>query len=425
MASIGRICRPRVFTLVALAIGMVLVTLAAFLKNAGMPKQAAHVFRMQQQPSGSRRVALYFDDVNSPSAHSSNVSSYLKCLDPEGKGLVQDTLCMKMPDFLPNYKNPCWVDWTEQLQRLRCLPYFHLLGVDKSGTTDLHSRIAEHPHVLLNSGGLGKETYYWCWMKYGQWMKRTMAPKTFYNYLRVFDTAAASIAGNPDPNGYHSLITGDGTPMDFWDFRAWPLIPQNKGLDEPVVLTPHLMRHMYVNPKFIVILRNPVDRLYSDYIFLGYGFTPEKFRTDVPRALAMMETCLRYKTTRQCVFSNHTYVTMPMRLHIGMYSVFMKEWLSVFPRGTFYILRTEDYTENMAKHLAQIYKFLDLAPLPEHTLDQIVQANRKHETKAKKNVADMYPETRELLTKFYSRYNEELAVLLEDTKYLWMPDEPV
>ena len=54
------------------------------------------------------------------------------------------------------------------LQRLRCLPYFHLLGVDKSGTTDLHSRIAKHPDVLLNSGGLGKETYYWCWLKYGE-----------------------------------------------------------------------------------------------------------------------------------------------------------------------------------------------------------------------------------------------------------------
>ena len=48
--------------------------------------------------------------------------------------------------------------------------------------------------------------------------------------------------------------------MDFWDFRAWPLIPQNKGLSEPVVLTPHLMRHLYPDPKFIVILRNPVDR---------------------------------------------------------------------------------------------------------------------------------------------------------------------
>ena len=48
--------------------------------------------------------------------------------------------------------------------------------------------------------------------------------------------------------------------MDFWDFRGWTRIPQNKGLREPAVLTPHLMRHLYKDPKFIVILRNPVDR---------------------------------------------------------------------------------------------------------------------------------------------------------------------
>jgi hypothetical protein len=47
-----------------------------------------------------------------------------------------------------------------------------------------------------------------------------------------------------------------------------------------------------------------------------------------------------------------------MRLHIGMYSVFMREWLSVFPRSSFYLLRTEDYHDNMAQHLNAIFNFL-------------------------------------------------------------------
>ncbi|KAK7479377.1 hypothetical protein BaRGS_00029369 [Batillaria attramentaria] len=315
----------------------------------------------------------------------------LKCLDPEWKGSVQDTLCMKRFDFLPNYKNPCWIDWTGQLQRLRCLPYFHLLGVDKSGTTDLHSRIAQHPHILYNNGGIGKETYFWCWLKYGQWMTRASTPKTFFNYLRAFDKPTAHIANTTDSRGFHYLITGDGTPMDFWDFRAWPLIPQNKGLKE----------------------------LYSDYVFLGYGLSPEKFRIDVPRALDMMEKCLKINTTRQCVFSNDTYVNLPMRLHIGMYSVFMKEWLAVFPRDRFYILRTEDYQANMKEHLRRIYKFLDVEPLSDKSLDEIVNKTRRHVTQRKVNLTDMYPDTRELLTKFYSPYNRELAKILEDPGYLW------
>ena len=43
-----------------------------------------------------------------------------------------------------------------------------------------------------------------------------------------------------------------------------------------------------------------------------------------------------------------------------MYSVFMKEWLAVFPRSSFYILRTEDYHDNMIYHLNNIYNFLGL-----------------------------------------------------------------
>jgi hypothetical protein len=59
-----------------------------------------------------------------------------------------------------------------------------------------------------------------------------------------------------------SLFIGDATPMDLWDFRSWPKIPQNKGRSEPIVLTPHLIKHLYgdVTPKFIIQLREPIER---------------------------------------------------------------------------------------------------------------------------------------------------------------------
>ena len=98
--------------------------------------------------------------------------------------LAHCCLTQKRPNYLAQYKNPCFVDWSVDLQRLRCLPYFHVLGVDKSGTTDLHSRIAQHPHVLLNSGALGKETYYWCWLKYGQCREYMGRQLHMLGYLR-------------------------------------------------------------------------------------------------------------------------------------------------------------------------------------------------------------------------------------------------
>ena len=57
------------------------------------------------------------------------------------------------PVFLPDFKNPCWME----NRTLRCLPYFYLAGVAKSGTTDLYHRITQHPHVLT----LEKENHWW------------------------------------------------------------------------------------------------------------------------------------------------------------------------------------------------------------------------------------------------------------------------
>jgi hypothetical protein len=37
---------------------------------------------------------------------------------------------------------------------LRCIPYFHIIGVSKCGTTDMYHRLSKHPQMLesLNKG---------------------------------------------------------------------------------------------------------------------------------------------------------------------------------------------------------------------------------------------------------------------------------
>jgi N-acetylgalactosamine 4-sulfate 6-O-sulfotransferase len=97
---------------------------------------------------------------------------------------------------LPNFKSPCWMSKLEgdpyvnrtiyhrcdrisdyyktemrqiyknRLQdglhwRMRCFPYAMLIGVTKSGTTDIFSRIAMHPEIYPSGV---KET--WFWAKY-------------------------------------------------------------------------------------------------------------------------------------------------------------------------------------------------------------------------------------------------------------------
>ena len=60
--------------------------------------------------------------------------------------------------FLPNFKNPCFLknvtlpDFPplRTIQKLRCLPYFFIVGFPKSGTTDVWFRLINHPDIAGN-----------------------------------------------------------------------------------------------------------------------------------------------------------------------------------------------------------------------------------------------------------------------------------
>ncbi|XP_046566223.1 carbohydrate sulfotransferase 15-like [Haliotis rubra] len=318
--------------------------------------------------------------------------------------------------LLSDYKNPCWKARNDTIQ---CLPYFHLIGSDKCGSTDLFNRITHHPDVETCTCTLGKESSYWSWRRYGFFHKRMNdRHQTFSDYIDVFREASVKIKAHT-VNGYHSEIVGDGTPMDFWDFRGWTRIPQNRGLKEPLVLTPHLMRHVYKHMKFLLIFRNPIDRLYSDYFFMNYGHSPESFHDHVILSIRMMENCIRDNSLRTCMFSWKMYHQLPTRLHIGCYSVFLKEWLAVFPREDFLILKTEDYKIDALGTLRDVFNFLLLPPLNETAMDNLTELKRRHETKSKKRAPAMKNITRTILHEFYAEYNKELAFILQDDRFLW------
>ena len=65
--------------------------------------------------------------------------------------------------FDGRFANPCWRCAAASAEasaqsRLCCLPAAHILGVSKSGTTDLYSRLARHPSVLRSAN---KGPHWW------------------------------------------------------------------------------------------------------------------------------------------------------------------------------------------------------------------------------------------------------------------------
>ena len=99
------------------------------------------------------------------------------------------------------------------------------IGAAKSGTTTLASLISEHPEISFPRSGQ-KELHFFD--------EEPVNPETLQKYFDSFDTNRA---------------IGEFTPSYMFDTKCRDLIYDTLGEDI----------------KFVVILRNPVDRAYSHY----------------------------------------------------------------------------------------------------------------------------------------------------------------
>ena len=78
--------------------------------------------------------------------------------------------------FDPAYKNPCW----KEAGLLRCLPYFYLAGVKKSGTADLWDHLSKLPGVVT----VKKELQWFAKGRFSKNYKYTGLVKYQGQYLR-------------------------------------------------------------------------------------------------------------------------------------------------------------------------------------------------------------------------------------------------
>ncbi|XP_046548064.1 carbohydrate sulfotransferase 15-like [Haliotis rubra] len=178
------------------------------------------------------------------------------------------------------------------------------------------------------------------------------------------------------------------------------------------------MRHVYTDPKFILIFRNPTDRLYSDYIMRS-GRSAADFHNVVSGDIQIEETCMKNHTVEQCLYSLDIAQRLRTRIFLGCYSVFMREWLKVFPREQFLILRTEDHDQDPKAQLTKVFNHLNLN-YTEESMTSIANMPHKRVSKKKILTGPMLEKTRALLDNFYSRYKKDLADMLQDKRFLWL-----
>ncbi|KAK7483704.1 hypothetical protein BaRGS_00025025, partial [Batillaria attramentaria] len=280
--------------------------------------------------------------------------------------------------YVNRSKNPCWFD---QAHQLLCVPYFYLAGVSKSGTSDLFSRIIQHPEVIDS-----RKEHHWF-----------------------------------DRRRYHR----DATPSHFYDSYEWKQFCGNENCTEPRVILANQIRHLYPEAKVILIVRHPVNRLYSRYLY-DYGLKPttrsemgpQQFHSRVVDGLNKYTNCIRKWSLRHCVYNKTLWETVhQLRIAENMYSVLLEDWLRVFPRHQILFIRFEDYAKNITAELAKVFTFLDLEVSGEQI--QLFSQSRVMNRGKYHDEGRLLPETRAILERFYEPFIRRFASLVGDEKYLW------
>jgi hypothetical protein len=219
------------------------------------------------------------------------------------------------------------------------LPDFFVIGAPKAGTTALHVALSEHPSVFMSpvkepkfflcdgppprSGGPGDAHSYreWIWRQ--------------HDYEALFDAATAG------------ALRGESTPFYLSDLSSHDRIHR---------LAP--------NARLIALLRDPVDRAYSNWAHLwADGLEPisdfvQACAAEPERLAAGWAPFWRYRST-------------------GLYGEQLTHLLSVFPREQVLLLRYKYLVDEPRAALDDVCGFLGieqgvLADIPPHNVGTYV-----------------------------------------------------
>ena len=270
---------------------------------------------------------------------------------------------IKMRDIVRHTINVCtWVGLWRALSFpfRKNLPDFFIIGAAKCGTTTLFDIVTSHPSVHDRSNVKTKEPWYF-----------GMSPLPLKWYRCFF------------PIKKNGKLLCDASVS---------LLPS--------LLAPVQIRCILPSAKFIVILRDPVERAlshYEDNKRSGY-----KVATTFEGALEME---YRQIAERGVQTTTHNFTEY---LAWGHYAAQLERWFAVFDRDQFLILTTVELQKDK---IGTAYKVFDFLGLPKHYITNVKNSNTgKYEP--------MLPETRRMLVEYYLPYNEQLCKLL-GRKFDW------
>ena len=315
--------------------------------------------------------------------------------------------------------------------RLLCLPYFFLAGFPKSGTTSLHSTLQQHPQIIPPTE---KEPHWWTRIPLED-MSKDYLKLVAIRYPLYFTSIAEELATHQS----NREIAYDATQSTLWDSNFL----SESGRVE-YCATPAVVSRTLPDAKFIVIMRNPVERAYSHYYDMCNGALhndvgemptamqedPSRhFHVTVQKVIDIINDCMKsdnhsllwclgklWSLPKGCGYISEHFAA-------GFYYIHLQKWMQFYPRENFLFLRTEDIYQESHRMMTQITEFLGVDPVSEDQakdwLSQVQNVRPQFQTLSDSAKLDMRPETKELLEDFFEPHNIMLAELTGDKRFLW------
>ena len=301
-------------------------------------------------------------------------------------------------------------------KKLMCIPKIFIVGFPRSGSTQLYNLLLKHTEVV---GGVYKEPNWWARAPYRGRFPHSVI--SMLRYIRNYRIATGSIQRNP------RMLTVDASQSTIWDRRNSCAIP-------------NVLYSVIPQAKYIVLMREPVNRLFSDYTYHcknGRRGENGDFAGDSSQLLFQEAVLQEAESFVQCSDNNTVEVCAQNtliharsvakhknllcgRVHLGisLYHVHISRWLKIIPRDRFLFLRMEDLVSNTYHVLRNVWEFLELPMQSETDFSSnfYEESNSNFDQLLK---VRLDPVARNTLEQFFQFHNEKLARLLSDDRFLW------
>ena len=247
----------------------------------------------------------------------------------------------------------------------RVLPDFLIIGGVRCGTTSLYYNICQHPSVLpaaYDEIGFFDDNFHLGL----NWYRSMFPTKNTMNKVRK-QTGKA--------------VTGEDTPFYIWNRDALKRIKE---------LLPEI--------KLIVILRNPVNRTYSNYhLSCRDNIENRSFSQAVEDDIELINKKKEKGETLSNLDFKKTYIGK------SLYFEQLEQWFKIFDAKQIHVIFTEDLRDNPENTMKSVYDFLGLDDFSLET----------YEKQKMFEYDNMDEEIREKLTTYFKSHNEQLSKLIK------------